>query len=774
MARLRRNLWGMCIFWLAWGVWVSPLGADTKMSFDPPAEVVADSGEVQPAAPAKEKVEKIEDIFITATKTPRNPDDIPASITIISSQDIQRQNIQTADQALRQVPGTFVRRGKGWADTLASVNLRGFPGANQSRTLVLLDGQDVSTNYTNQFSWTAMLPEDIDRIEVVRGPFSALYGGNAMGGVINVITKTPEKLEMTGNFGYGTYDSLTYYLSAGDKLWDQLSIKASYQYRYTGGYPSNYVTRTASNGAAAVQTSGWRPTNTTRGGTTYVIGDTGNNTFDTHAFGGKLRWTPADGHKVDFNVLLSWNEYGYGVWSSYLRNAADGTTVATGVAGLFGTGQRFSTLRVGNFLSGEGREHTAIYSLVTEHRLTEQFLLKFRAGLTNQPHNWYTTPSSTNAATTYDGGPGSLSNSPSKAWSIELQGEYTWGSRQIITGGMVYKTGAAWSKEYNLPNWRDPDAKADLIRFSQGRDRTIAFYLQDEISWHPQFSTVIGGRFDWWQTFGGVYQAAAVDPITYQPARSESYFSPKIAFLYRPLDWMSWRASVGTAFRPPNIYELYRTWRSSTGTLYQGNPNLKPENTWSWEIGTTIKPFTGTVFTATFFDNYVANLIYRVPDPNDPAGRDQIYANAARARIMGVEVELTQKVNAWLDVFGNMTLVDPRIKQNPVNRYSVGKNITMSPRQQFNFGLNANYWIFNGNLTGRYVSKLYNRDDNWDTRRGVYGGYDPFFTMDMKITAKPVKYLTLALAVDNILNREYFYYYLTPGRTFWLEATARY
>ncbi|MDD3581002.1 MAG: TonB-dependent receptor [Desulfobacca sp.] len=347
-------------------------------------------------------------------------------------------------------------------------------------------------------------------------------------------------------------------------------------------------------------------------------------------------------------------------------------------------------------------------------------------------------------------------------------------SKQLITAGLAYKTGAAWSKEYNLENWRNPDSKTDLIRFSQGRDRLLGFYLQDEITWHPRFSTVVGARLDWWETYGGVYQAAATDPITHLPSHSKCSFNPKIAFLYRPWQFMSWRASVGTAFRPPNIYELYRTWRGSTGILYQGNPNLKPETTLSWEIGTTIKPFSQTELTVTFFDNYVDDLIYRIIDPSDPLGKNQLYVNAAEARIMGVELEVTQKLNSWLDIFANLTLLDPRIKENPNMSESEGKNITYVPRQQYNFGVNANYWIFNANLTGRYVSQLYVEEDNSDYHNGVYGSYDPFFTLDSKITVTPVKHLQLSLAVDNMLNREYFYYYRTPGRTFWLEAAVKY
>ena len=753
-------------------LWPGGVRAAAEGGVDQP-EVVAETGATEKAgAPATARIS--EPIFVTATKTPRHPDDIPASVTIVTSEDIARQNIQTLDEALRQVPGVVVRRGKGWADKMMNVTLRGFAGTNQSRALVLLDGLDVTTSYTNQFSWTNLAPEDVERIEIVRGPFSALYGGNAMGGVINIITKMPEKLELIGGVGYGTYDSWTYYLGFGDRLWDRVSIKASYKYRYSSGYASDRVTRSASPGAAAVQAVGWQQSFTPTGSPTYIIGDSGDNSWYDSSFGGKLSWDVAPGHKVNFQVQLAWNEYGYGAWRTYLRDVATGAPVFSGTVGLFGTGLRLTGLQQGTFLSGDGREHTAIYNFHTEHRLTDSTNLKFRAGLVNQPHNWYTLPSSTDPATTISGGPGSFSGSPSKVWSFEVQGEYAWGSKQLWTMGVAYKTGAAWSKEFSLANWRDPDSKIALTRFSQGRDRNLGFYLQDEITWHPKFSTIVGARFDWWQTYGGVYQSAAADPVVYLPARSKASINPKIAFLYRPWDFWSWRASVGTAFRPPNIYELYRTWRAASGTLYQGNPNLKPERTLSWEVGTTIKPWEGMVIAATFFDNYVDDLIYSVKDPADPAGRNQIRTNAAKARIMGVELEAHQKLFSWLEVFANLTLLDPRIRKNPSNPASEGKNITFVPRQQFNFGLNAKYWIFNANLAGRYFSRLYARDDNSDTYKGVYGSYDPFFTLDGKITATPVKYLQLALAVDNLLNREYYFYNLTPGRTFWVEATLKY
>ena len=713
---------------------------------------------------------KLEEIVITATKTPRHPEDIPASITVITKEDLEKQNIQTVDEALRQVPGTFARRGKGWQDTRANVNLRGFPSSTQIRTLVLLDGQDMSSAYTTAVQWSSLAVEDIERIEVVRGPFSALYGGNAMGGVINIITKTPKKLQMRANMGYGKYDTWTYYLGVGNRFWDKLSLQLDYKYRYTSGYPADLARKTAKTGAAPIQVGGWKHTLKPTGTDTYIIGDKGDNSWYDIIGNLKLSWDLAPGHKIKFSTLLDWNEYGYGQFHTYLRDAATGAPVVSGKkVGLAGTGLRFSYLREGNFLSGDGRSHTAIYNLNSEHQVTDTTTLRFHAGLTNQPHNWYTSPDS---KAFRSGGVGTLSSTPSKNWDFEAQVDQGIGTKQVLTGGLSYRTGWAANKEYALDNWRDLDTKTQVNNQGGGRDRQFGFFLQDEIAWHPKFTTVIGARLDWWQTYGGAYQETATAPITHLPCRDRWSVSPKIAFLYRPWDWMSWRVSGGRAFRPPNVYELYRTWTSRWGTKYKSNPNLKPEKTWSWEIGTTLKPFKGNVFTATYFENYVDDMIYRTTDPTDDKVRN--YNNAAKARIKGVEMEIRQKLDSWLEVFGNMTLINARIHKNPYNVESVGKKLTYVPRQQFNFGVNVNYWKVMGSLNGRYVSKMHTRDDNSDNVNNVPGSYDPFFTLDSKLTVTPVKWMNVSFSVDNLLNRRWFYSYLTPGRTFWLEAGLKY
>jgi iron complex outermembrane receptor protein len=139
-----------------------------------------------------------------------------------------------------------------------------------------------------------------------------------------------------------------------------------------------------------------------------------------------------------------------------------------------------------------------------------------------------------------------------------------------------------------------------------------------------------------------------------------------------------------------------------------------------------------------------------------------------------VEIEIKQKFWSWLEVFGNTTLMDPRIMENPYNEFTEGKNLTYTPRQQFNFGVTATYWKIQAYLAGRYVSKIQSSDENNQYINGVYTGYDPFFTLDSKIIFSPVKYVDMSFAVDNILNREYYYYYRTPGRTIWSMLTLKY
>ncbi len=141
---------------------------------------------------ASRDVYGLEEIVVTATRTDKDVEWAPGSVSVVTRKEIEERNIQTVDEAVNTLAGVLDRRSTGLLDPIANIQIRGFPGSQ--RTLLLLDGLTLNDPYSGgQKDLLGIAPENIDRIEVVRGPFSSLYGGYAMGGVVNLLTKMPEK-----------------------------------------------------------------------------------------------------------------------------------------------------------------------------------------------------------------------------------------------------------------------------------------------------------------------------------------------------------------------------------------------------------------------------------------------------------------------------------------------------------------------------------------------------------------------------------------------------
>lgn len=127
------------------------------------------------------------DVLVTAGVEPLPTKEVASSYTIITAVDIEKHQYRTVTEVLQRVPGIHPVQ-QGGQGTLTSSFTR---GGNSNHTLVLINGQPINdpSSPTNAFNFADMTTENIDRIEVVRGPQSALYGSQAMGGVVNIITK---------------------------------------------------------------------------------------------------------------------------------------------------------------------------------------------------------------------------------------------------------------------------------------------------------------------------------------------------------------------------------------------------------------------------------------------------------------------------------------------------------------------------------------------------------------------------------------------------------
>lgn len=148
------------------------------------------------------------EVAVTATKTEKELRDVTQSVTVVTAAEIRKSGATTAAEVLRTVTGVAIT-GHGTRGSLETLSIR---GAGYSQVLVLLDGVRMNSPRDSGVDLSAIpvALDDIERIEIVRGPSSALYGSDALGGVVNIITKKPasEVSRIRGAAGSHGYDSL--------------------------------------------------------------------------------------------------------------------------------------------------------------------------------------------------------------------------------------------------------------------------------------------------------------------------------------------------------------------------------------------------------------------------------------------------------------------------------------------------------------------------------------------------------------------------------------
>jgi iron complex outermembrane recepter protein len=710
-----------------------------------------------PCAVAAQEAEQMETVVVTATRTEKNLESAPGSVSVITKQDIAKRNIITVDDALNTTAGVYTTRGKGMMDRMSAITLRGIPG--QSRTLILLDGITMNSPYAGTFLSVGVAPGSLERIEVVKGPASSLYGGYAMGGVVSMITRMPEKREFTLQSGYGSSlegsgpeNTRRVAASYGDVIANKLLIFIHNDYMATDGYRSDFNVQSS----RPTGLTGWSQTSDAYGATRYVIGDKGLNGAWQDNLTVKAEYAFTPDTKARFTFFKSTGEYDYSDPRTYLRDSGAKETWSYG------------SVKEGSFLGNNGGSDQYVYNLTLDTELLGS-KARLLLGYMDQLTSWGVTPTSTSA--TRSGGTGKLSDTPTAAWNVDLQLTTPLFWQQILTYGGSFRTGWAHSREHTLSDWRDEDSKTALTYESKGSDRTFALFMQDEITLGDNLTLFAGFRQDWWETFDGYVNQVGSSgyPLTYS-SRSANAFSPKGAIVYKPFEKTTLKLSGGKAFRAPTVYDLYRTWTTSSGITYAGNPDLKPETTLSWDATIEQKFWPGATLKVTYFENYISNLIYSTS--TSATWKDKVNAGSAESK--GVEMEAEQKFGKLLRLFANYTYTDAKITGNSAVPATVGKRMTDVPEHMFNVGSDLEYGPFGVSFIGRYVGKRFGNDTNTDTARNVQGAYDPYFTADIKLMYRLTSWATASLSINNLLDEQYFSSSKAPGRSCYGEVTLKF
>ena len=189
--------------------------------------------------PSKKKyyhLEKIEEVVVTATMTPKTIKNIANTVSVVNQKDMESMSANNALDILTHSPGLFVNRSGDFGR--ADVEIRGL-GQNCRRIAVLVDGKPEKMGLYGCAVSHAFPLDNVDRIEVVKGPASVLYGGEALGGAVNIITRMPEKkFDADITTSYGSYNTYQLNLKHGANL-DKFKYFISFDKRKSDGHIEN-------------------------------------------------------------------------------------------------------------------------------------------------------------------------------------------------------------------------------------------------------------------------------------------------------------------------------------------------------------------------------------------------------------------------------------------------------------------------------------------------------------------------------------------------------
>lgn len=723
------------------------------------------------------------EVVVSATRSAKSVQEVPVTTFVINEKKIEGSNASGIEELVKRIPGVVLSRNRGLADSAPGVSLRGVPGS--ARSLVMLDGIPVNDGYAGSQKTMGFSVDDIQKVEVILGPASSLYGNNAMGGVVSYYSRMPEKREFRYRMGFGDTASgkrgvanqRKLYVSYGDKFASGLKLLATGSRVSADGYVGEYVTRTT----APAGVTGYQNSTDPKGNPIYVIGEKGrfgttNGQFamrGEYELGGmdKLSLSVNQGTQENSNV-----EYP----TTYMTNTATGATNYTPA------GTTFS-----NYLNGPSQTKRVFTSAGIDKQIGAS-MVKVKLGHTRTDY-WYLT--SFTAAATWSGGAAQRVWNPSQSTFLEAQVFTPLTESHVLTWGATRQNDTAEAYRFNIADWRNPDSLTGAMadRFA-GRTDVLGVFLQDEWSLMQGTSIYIGARVDNWKgSNGSAYQATPTVSAAF-PTRTASAISPRLSIVHKPNSEIALRASMGSAFRAANVFELYRPFpaSSATGTYTGNNPNLNPEKMKSIDFGADAALWDGALIKASVYFNYFTDMIYNKPitsladaqvacpgivaaNFNTASGQKcQQKTNVGSANNRGLELILSQAMSHSVSGWISGTWMRSEITKNDPNPSSVGKRFTQVPHKTAGAGLDYESGAWSSSISANYKGRQYSSSDDANTQTvwGVWTAYDAYTTVDAKVIYRVTHDTKLSVSVDNLFNKDAFSYYRISGRSWLMELSG--
>jgi iron complex outermembrane receptor protein len=700
---------------------------------------------------------------------------LPATASITASKARESINVVDAEDAVKYLPSVFIRK-RNNGDTQATLATRVWGVSSSARSLIFADGVPITALIANNNTiggprWGLVSPEEIARIDLMYGPFSAAYAGNSMGAVMEITTRMPSKLEgsLTQTQAEQTFDlygtSKTYGTSQtnahlGDRF-GKFSFWASGNFQDSHSQPLLYVTSptipTGTTGGFADSNKLGAPAN--------VLGATG--LLHTDMAGGKLKAA------YDFTPWMR-AAYTFGFWRNDASSSVD-TYIEKSGAPTFAGQSGFAS---GHYDLTQNHFSHAL-SIRTDTRRDWDF--EANASLYRMGKDQQRTPLSVSSSDATFSQAGRVAVLDGTNWSnVDVKGAWHRGgplATHSVTFGAHLDRYRLSNPTYNTSDWRS-GGFGSVATEGDGTTRTEALWAQDRWFILPTLSFTFGGRWENWHAYDG-FNASGSTTVT-QPSLDASRFSPKAVLSWLGVPDWTFTASVGKAYRFATPAELYQL--VSTGATFTSpDPNLKPDNDLSAELRVERQFERGSARVSVFQDDVHDAIIsqYRPLVPNSPT-LYQYVSNVDHVRAKGVELSFDEHDLGVhrLDLSGSATYLDARTlalsgraSATAPAGSAIGKFLPNIPmwRASFLASYRATDRVTTS-LAGRYSGKLYTTLDDADVHFNTYQGFSEWFVMDARANYRIDRHWSASLGVDNLLNRKYFLFHPFPQRTFVVDA----
>ncbi len=666
----------------------------------------------------------LNEVVISATKTQNYARDIPTRVNILSSYKIKSLPVQFTDEYLQYLPGVNVSRPFGIFSSKSTVTMRGLDGKEQGRVLVLLDGVPVNKADGGSVNWNLINTGDIARIEVVKGPGSSIYGGNAMGGAVNIITSKPQK-KLAGSFGlqYGTFNTMGARLALSGRVND--SVSKGFYWGLNGRYlqSDGYITQSEADQAA----------------NPYIV----KSNMKEWCGGIKLGYDLSPDNYVELDFINFNDRQGTGeqVYQEegnttdhdtyHLRGRYQGQKNRSGWnLSLFYFSEDYK--RVNEYM----KDDYTLYDVLSE-RDDMGGLFSYSYKLSD--HHRFT------AGTDLKNG------------SVDAQDVYYTSTDIVYNQGKMKNLGIFIQDEMSFVN--DRFRLIAALRYDNAHYYDGAFYIETpsgETSWMTQYVDSSQAEHRW------------------------NALSPKLSLQYRFRENNRLYVSYARGFRPSVLDDLCRSGRMRGG-FKMANSELGPETLDNFEIGGDVELPYRIMFSGSVFFSIGNDFIYYVNtgDSIDMGFGDRpIYMpeNITGVGIFGIETEFNYDILPGLRLMLSYSHTHSQVTDyeapDPESATDLsGKYLIDVPADMVSGSISWMNRIVNASLAAKFSGK------RWVNEQNVYDDivgddqYPAYTTVDAKAW-KDFKHFYLALTIQNLFDVDYYDSKgaVCPGRFVMLEA----